>query len=124
MTTQSSFLQVAQRKTMAAKYLARKEFYRLCRKSDFTWRYVANLKPWLKYQKLRKPLTGTQRRVLHDLKRDGVALTSVDEFLYDPGFFEELAEAVQKREAGLAEVIAKARASAAQEGEIKSYLVS
>ena len=124
MVMENSLLRVGQRKAAAAKYLARKEFYRLCRKTDFTWRYVANFSPWMEYQKIRKPLTNIQQRVLNDLKRDGIALTSADEFLQDSSLFEELANAVQTRETLMADDIARARAKTEEEGDIKTYLVS
>ena len=117
-------LRIARRKATAATYLARKEFYRVCRKTDFTWRYIANLSAWLEYQRVRKPLNAVQQRLLSDLALDGIALTSVDEFLSDPSLFEELERGVETREAALADEITTARTSTDIEGEIKSYLIS
>lgn len=120
----ASIANFAQRKVAAARYIARQEFYSMCRKNDFVWRYLGNLGPSLEYRRLRRSLTGVQQRVLNDLRRDGVALTNTDEFLDEPAVFDELAEAVAQREKSMANEIAKARAGTEQEGEIKSYLVN
>lgn len=120
----TSIANFTQRKVAAVKYIARQEFYSLCRRSDLAWRYLGNLGPLLEYRKVQTRLTAVQERVLSDLRRDGVALTHTDEFLQDPSVFDELAEAVARREELMAEVIASARASTEQESEIKSYLVS
>lgn len=120
----ASITNFAQRKVAAAKYIARQEFYSMCRKNDFAWRYLGNLGPSLEYRKLRKPLTAVQQRVLNDLRRDGVALTNTDEFLDRPSVFDELADAVAQRENAMANEIAAARADTEKEGEIKSYLVN
>jgi hypothetical protein len=119
-----SIAEVAQRKLEVAKYIARREYYSLCRKTDFTWRYLGNFGPWLEYRKGANPLTAVQKRVLNDLRRNGFAITHVDEFLPNPALYDELAQAVARREEAMADVIAKTRAQTEQSGEIKSYLVN
>src|ERR1043166_4505382 len=121
-SSENSLARITRRKVMAAKYIARQEFYRVCRKTDFTWRYIANLRPWLEYQKIRQPLTAVQHRLVSNLVHNGIALTSVNEFLGHPVLFHELERGVQQREELLADKIAKARASAGQGNEIKSYV--
>jgi hypothetical protein len=105
----SSRLQFITRKVLAAGVLITQRLYGICRKSDFTWRYIANLRPWLEYQRVRKPLSAVQSRLVADLKRDGIAITSVKELMGDTSLFEELAAATWKCHASLADEISKAR---------------
>jgi len=120
----NSLINIAQRKAAGARHIARKEFYRVCRKTDFTWRYLANLNPWLEYRKLRQPLTAIQQRVLNSLIQDGIAITSVDEFLENPSLYQDLFDAVTERENLKAHEIQLARKKTAEEAETKSYLVN
>jgi hypothetical protein len=43
-------------KVLTLKKLIIQEVFRLCIHSDFTWRYIANLRLRLEYQRIRKPL--------------------------------------------------------------------
>ncbi len=117
-------LQFARRKAAAARYIARQEFHRLCRKNDFAWRYVANLNAWLEFQKFRTPLSKLQERVVGQLVEHGIALTSVAEFLEDVSLFPELERAVEQREAALARTVASSRLRTSVDSEIKTYLIS
>ncbi len=101
-----------------------KRFLRAGRKHDFAWRYLYNLGPTLAYRLRRHPLTEEGRRIVADLGRDGVAVTSVDRLFADPGLFEELRATVAQRERDRAEEIAAARREAGDAGSIghKTFL--
>jgi hypothetical protein len=114
----------ARRKATAARYIARQEFHRLCRKNDFAWRYIANLNSWFEFQKHRAPLSALQQRVLTDLVKNGISQTSIEEFFGDGALFIELQRAVEKREAELGGAIANRRFQTSQGDAIKSYLIS
>lgn len=107
--TMTSRLRVVARKARSAKRLATLAIYRLCSKSDFTWRYVANLRPWLEYQQIQKSLNDIQRQLLADLKRNGIVVTSVRDLLGTTTLFEELDAAAWSYEASLADEIQRNR---------------
>src|SRR5688572_29811286 len=79
---------------------------RAIRQSHFFWRYVANRRPWLKYQ-LRRPASGTlvQRTIAEDLRRDGVAITTVGSLFRDTRPYDELDAEVRKLERKMAKEI-------------------
>jgi Phytanoyl-CoA dioxygenase (PhyH) len=64
------------------------------RQSDFFWRYVANCKPWSTYKLNKTQLNDAQRSLLCDLRRDGIALTTVKELMRESSLFEQLESAV------------------------------
>ena len=121
-----SLLGLAGRKARSAHRLATLAIYRLCSKSEFTWRYVANLRPSLEYPRMRKPLSAEHEQILTRLKRDGIAMTSVDELIGSPSLFEELQTAVGNYEAASAKEIEARRvnAKAASPDRNKSYVVT
>ena len=45
------------------------------------WRHVANFKPWITYHLSEQPLTDLQRLLLDSLRRDGIAITTVEDIL-------------------------------------------
>jgi len=51
------------------------------RRSELTWRYSNNLAPTVAYRFKRTPLSGESARVMTDLDRDGVAVTTVDKLM-------------------------------------------
>jgi hypothetical protein len=71
---------------------------RALRQSDFYWRYVANGKPWSAYKLYRTSLSDTQRLLLRDLRRDGIALTTVQELISEASLFEQLEATVRTLE--------------------------
>lgn len=111
------------RKAHAVKDLLAHELYHACSQSDFTWRYIANLKPWLAYQSAQPSLDPTQERMLAKLERDGAAITSVKEFFGDTNPFAELEATVGKLEGLLSGEIKKAREELDLPGRVKSYLI-
>src|SRR5262245_41377331 len=114
-------LHIARRRLITAKRLMTQCMYSLCSQSDFTWRYVANLKPWFDYQRMRKSLTPVQQLLVDDLKRDGITISSVDQLIGNPLLFEELESAVWSYEASLADEINQARLDARNPDHVKSY---
>jgi Phytanoyl-CoA dioxygenase (PhyH) len=117
---------VMARKARSALRAAVWTIYRLCSKSDFTWRYVANLRPSLEYPRTRKTLSAEHEQILMRLKRDGIAITSVDKLIGGLSLFEELQTAVGNCEASLAKEIEARRvnAKAASPDRNKGYVVT
>lgn len=93
---------------------------RAARRYDLTWRYGFNLAPTLSYKLGRNPLTSKMKKVLADLNRDGMAVTSVQELRGANTCYEELTASVVKLEQGLAERINLARGAADDHDSIGS----
>jgi hypothetical protein len=70
------------------------------RQRELTWRYVFNLAPTLAYRFTRQSLVNEADRVLADLNRNGVAITSVEALLGVNPCYDELSSAVDGLEAG------------------------
>src|SRR4051812_3943383 len=69
------------------------------KQTDFTWRYMLNLGPTVSYAMAPETLSAEARRVVTDLNRDGVAVSSVDKLLSrGREQLVELAAAVSQRE--------------------------
>jgi Phytanoyl-CoA dioxygenase (PhyH) len=98
--------------------------YRLCSKSDFTWRYVANLRSSLEYPWAKKKLSAPHERIVTELKRNGVAITSIGDFTESSSLFEELATTVRNYEISMAKEIEETRADAALRNRAKSYVLT
>ncbi len=95
----------------------------MVRDNELYWRYVANFKPWLSYQlRYQEPLNDLQRLLLRDLKRDGIAITTVADLMGGSFLFEELETAVWNLEAGLSSKINEAHKQADGPG-IKTYFI-
>ena len=94
----------------------------ICARTDFTWRYIANLRATLQYHNLRRPLSPTFQNLLRDLRRDGIAKTSVKEFVTDAALFQELDRAVWELEETMAGEIAQLRTKIHTTGRPKNYL--
>jgi hypothetical protein len=109
-------------KVLTLKKLMLQEVYRLCSYSDFTWRYIANLRPWVEYHRIRKPLDGIYKQLSTNLKRDGIALTSVAEIMGNTPLFKELENSIWKYEASLRAEIDKARVNLHNAKANKSYV--
>lgn len=98
---------------------------RAARKYELTWRYAYNLVPTLSYQRKEGRLTGEAARVLSDLNRDGIAISSIDALLGPNSLYTELLGAVRSLESEKASEIEGARASASDESAIgkKTFLL-
>jgi hypothetical protein len=77
-----------------------------------TWRYGFNLKSTLAYHFDQPAIKGEARRVLDDLNRNGVAISSVEKLFGDTSCFDELCRAVEELENDWAGQIAAERANA------------
>ncbi|HKX28316.1 MAG TPA: hypothetical protein VJ302_11510 [Blastocatellia bacterium] len=95
----------------------RKRLAYLLRHYTPTWRYLFNLRSTLAYRLDQRPLHGTARRILGELSRHGIALTSADELLGADSCFDELNQQVEELRREWAEQIVEARTGADQ-GEI------
>jgi hypothetical protein len=78
---------------------------------DLTWRYVLNFGPTMAYALERSRLSGEPARVLADLNRDGIAVTSADALLGGDSCYGELCDAAARRQNEIAEDLAAARAA-------------
>lgn len=107
---------------LTAKDLINRGVYTVYRQSDFTWRYLANLRPTVAYRRMRKPLYPTHAELVATLKHDGIAITSIEELFGSAQLFQELEAAVSKHEASLRNDIDKARADVNRPGRNKSYV--
>lgn len=87
------------------------------RNNKLTWRYIHNLVPTVGYQLHRPTLVGETKRVLDDLNRDGVAITSVDALFGSTSMFAELCSTVSSLEQGLSDELATARDSVSPNGK-------
>ncbi len=77
-----------------------------------TWRYGFNFKSTLAYKFNQPRLSGEAARILVELNRNGVALSSIAKLLGDDSCFDELSQAVDQLEKEWADQIAAERAKA------------
>lgn len=91
---------------------------RQSRKHELAWRYGFNLGPTVSYRLHGHAPGGEAGRVLGDLRRDGIAVTTVDALLGDPAPFAALRAAVDDVARRRADDIAAARARAAGDDTI------
>jgi hypothetical protein len=117
-------IKIAARKIRSAKKLAIQGWYRACARSEFTWRYVANLKPWLGYRTSRNPLANRHEYLLNELEEKGIVITSVNELMSNTLLFEELEASVLEKEALLADEIRNSREEMSKAQRNKSYVFS
>jgi len=89
-----------------------KKIVRSTRRYEPTWRYLFNFAPTLAYRFNRQALDGEAARVLADLNRKGVAVTTAQALLGTSTCYRELETAVDGLENELAGALATARASA------------
>jgi hypothetical protein len=124
-TPVSSPMAIVARKGRSALRRAILAGFRLCNNSDFTWRFVVNLRSSLEYSMTAKSLSGTQERILTELKRNGIAIASIADFAQSSSvLFEELETAVGKYEISLAKEIEQTRANARLQAHPKSYVLA
>lgn len=88
------------------------------RRNELIWRYGFNLGPTVSYKLGGSRLDGAGRKVLADLNRDGIAITSVGELCDDSDLYTDLLESVSSLESRNADRIASTRAAAADDGLI------
>jgi len=88
------------------------------------WRYIDNFAPWLAYRFDRPPLSGEADRVLSELDRNGIAITTAQALLGPNSLYTELTAAVDSLQRVLAERVAAARAAAKNPESHKSYILN
>jgi ectoine hydroxylase-related dioxygenase (phytanoyl-CoA dioxygenase family) len=98
--------------------------HKLKREVGLTWR-LFNLGPTLAYRRSGERPAGEAARVLADLQRDGVAISSVSALLGSDDCLAEMRRAAAVLEREKADELAVAREAAAARGEVgqKTYLV-
>lgn len=98
---------------------------RASRKYEFTWRYGFNLVPTLKQQLHQRRLSTEASRVLGELTRNGIAMTSVEELVGSASCFAEMREAVERLQDDRCGDVARARTNAMDESAIgqKTFLL-
>ena len=93
------------------------------RLSQLKWRFwwnAAASRAWLRQgERVRGEV---EQRLLNDLQRDGLAITTLDELYGDPGLFAELEAETARLAAAQAGMIAELRGRAGEKGAAKSYL--
>ena len=92
-----------------------RQIARIGRNYEWTWRYAFNLAPTLAYKFSRPALSGEAARIVSDINRHGVAITSAERLLADTACYRELERAVAEVERELAEELRAARADASKE---------
>lgn len=102
-----------------------RKLVRAGRNIDLTWRYGFNIAPTLSYKLRPHTLAGEPQRVLADLNRDGVAMTSVGALLGENLCYHELTESVEKLETNLADRLSASRTEADDQNAVgrKTFLV-
>lgn len=89
-----------------------------------TWRYGFNLKSSLAYLFDHPTLVGEAKRIVDELNRNGIAITSVDKLLGDGSHFAEISRAVAKLESEFSAQVEDLRATANQDTEsLKTFLI-
>ncbi len=94
------------------------------RRNELAWRYTFNLGPALKFRIARSGLSAEAARVVRDLNRQGIALTSAEELFGECGLFGELQSAVAGLEQTLSGQLHEARQAAGDllTGREKAFL--
>lgn len=86
------------------------------------WRYLDNLAPTLAYRLGQESLSGETARVLAELNRNGIAITSAGALFGANSLYPELTAAIEGLERSLATRIAQAQAEAENPENHKSYI--
>lgn len=92
---------------------------RLARQNTLSWRWAYNFGPTVKYKLAKSNLSPEASRVVADLNRDGVAITSVEALLGTDSSYDELVETVNLLQDELSEEVQWARNQ--KDGPRKSY---
>jgi hypothetical protein len=98
---------------------------RATRRHELTWRYGFNLMPTLNQRLHQRRLSAQACRVLGELNRNGIAMTSVEELVASTSHFTEMGEAVDRLQENRRGDVARARANATDESGIgqKTFLL-
>jgi hypothetical protein len=107
---------------MAVKMI--RKLTRAGRHMGFTWRYLFNLAPTLSYQFSRDSISGEAARVLRELNRNGVAVSSAKALFEEASCYNELCESVDSLGKSSAGQLESARRAANEPGpaEHKSFI--
>src|SRR5436190_10852590 len=102
-----------------------RQLVRAGRKFELTWRYLFNLQPTLAYQFSPKSLSDEAERVVKDLNRDGIAITSVPKLFGVNSHYDELNTAVEGLEDDLSDQLKLARTKANDDDAVgrKTFMV-
>jgi hypothetical protein len=82
------------------------------RKRELTWQYLFNFGPTVSYRLNRPALSGEAAKVLHSMRRHGIAMTSVENLLANSDCYHELVETVDALETEQSAQLETARDSA------------
>ena len=94
---------------------------RSLRSNELIWRYGFNFSPSLRYSvDTKNGLNKTEKNILNDLNRDGIALVSIDDLLVDASEFAKLSSAVEGMLQSRKQEIAKLESMAADTTKIGS----
>lgn len=94
---------------------------RSLRNNELVWRYGFNFSPSLKYSfRANKELSSTEKTVLDELNRDGIAITSIDNLFAKASEFKELSSAVDSMMKSRNEEITRLESQAADTSKIGS----
>jgi hypothetical protein len=98
---------------------------KILRRNPLLWRYGFNIAPTLAYNLQGPSSTEEMSRIVKDLNRSGIALTTVDRLLANPGMFSTLVSEVEALERENAEELETTRrhANAPLTKEKKPFLV-
>ncbi len=95
------------------------------RKTEFFWRYLFNYKSSISYRMAGNNLKPYEKRIIDELKRNGIAKTSVEELQIDPAIYQELLDALQQKEEEHKTEIENARnqGGLTDKVEVKTFLI-
>ena len=99
---------------------ALRRLVRAGRRFELTWRYGFNLAPVLAYKFASHSLSAEANRVVGELNRSGVAITSVSDLLGSDSCYPELNQAIAALEDELRNELSAARTAANETGKIGS----
>src|SRR4051812_2708986 len=71
-----------------------KKLRRSLRHNKYAWQYIFNLKPTLRFMFTGSRISPVQQRIANDLKKNGIAFSSVSELIEDKVLYEELLSSV------------------------------
>ena len=90
---------------------------------EVTWRYLFNFAPTLTYRVRRSTLSDESARVLSDLDRNGVAITSFARLFGSDQSFDELCKALTDLQHSQSAALSEARANATADGIVKKNFI-
>jgi hypothetical protein len=101
-----------------------RRFVRTGRNFELTWRYLFNFAPTLSYRMKHPSMTSEAERVLADLNRDGIAITSAKALFGQDLCFDELCQAFDRLQLSVSDHLSRARENAFSTEEVgeKSFI--